>query len=220
MTVDLSRSRPANNAIDDSPAGIFRVGLTGGIASGKTSVANMFADLGALLIDTDIIARDVVTPGTPGLRRVIDAFGSDLLQADGTLDRRAMRRIVFEDTTKRRQLEAILHPLIREETERQMRAPGGPYQIVIVPLLLESPLRDSVNRILVVDCSEAIQLERLLERDTETAEQARRIIGAQASREDRLVIADDVISNDADLAAMQKQVAELHRKYLLLATGA
>lgn len=220
MTVDLLRSRPANNAIDDSPAGIFRVGLTGGIASGKTSVANMFADLGALLIDTDIIARDVVTPGRPGLRRVIDAFGSDLLQADGTLDRRAMRRIVFEDTTKRRQLEAILHPLIREETELQMQAPGGPYQIVIVPLLLESPLRDSVNRILVVDCSEAIQFERLLERDTETAEQARRIIGAQASREDRLVIADDVISNDADLAATQKQVAELHRKYLLLAAGA
>lgn len=217
MTVDRSRVSPTSNITDDSHTSIFRVGLTGGIASGKTSVANMFADLGAILIDTDIIAREIVVPGTSGLQHIVDAFGQDLLNAEGTLNRRAMRRIVFDDATKRRQLEAILHPRIREETERQMRTSDGPYQIVVVPLLLESPLRDSVSRILVVDCSEATQLERLLERDAETTEQARRMIKAQASREDRLAVADDVIANDADLAATRRQVGDLHEKYLMLA---
>lgn len=219
MTSDLLHGNRASNATDGSHGCIYRVGLTGGIASGKTTVADMFAALGAVLIDTDIIARDVVAPGTPGLKHIVDAFGKDLLHANGTLDRRVMRNIVFDDAAKRRQLEAILHPRIREETERQMQISGGPYQIVVVPLLLESPLKDSVNRILVVDCSKAVQLERLLERDTETSEQACRMIDAQASREDRLALADDVISNAADLAATRQQVAALHRKYRSLATA-
>ena len=161
-------------------SGIFRVALTGGIASGKTTVANMFAELGAVLIDTDIIARDVVAKGTAGLEQVVDKFGSTVVDADGKLDRRALRGIVFADREKRLELEGILHPLIRAEAERQMDTRSGPYQVIIVPLLVESPLKGRVDRILVVDCSEERQLERLLSRDVETEEQARRMIAAQS----------------------------------------
>jgi dephospho-CoA kinase len=198
---------------------IFRVALTGGIASGKSTVADMFGDLGAVLIDTDIIAREVVLPGTPGLQDIVDTFGTEMLDADGMLDRPAMRRLVFADDAKRRQLEAILHPKIRQEAERQMQTRGGPYQIVIVPLLVESPLKNLVDRIVVVDCSEAIQLERLLARDIGTKDQARRMLAAQASRQERLALADDVIANDADIAETRIQVAALHARYLALAAA-
>jgi len=198
---------------------IFRVALTGGIASGKSTVADMFGDLGAVLIDTDIIAREVVLPGTPGLQDIVDTFGTEMLDADGMLDRPAMRRLVFADDSKRRQLEAILHPKIRQEAERQMQTRGGPYQIVIVPLMVESPLKNIVDRIVVVDCSEAIQLERLLARDIGTKDQARRMLAAQASRQERLALADDVIANDADIAETRIQVAALHARYLALAAA-
>jgi dephospho-CoA kinase len=198
---------------------IFRVALTGGIASGKSTVADMFGDLGAVLIDTDIIAREVVLPGTPGLQDIVDTFGAEMLDADGMLDRPAMRRLVFADDAKRRQLEAILHPKIRQEAERQMQTRGGPYQIVIVPLLVESPLKNLVDRIVVVDCSEAIQLERLLARDIGTKDQARRMLAAQASRQERLALADDVIANDTDIAETRIQVAALHARYLALAAA-
>jgi dephospho-CoA kinase len=198
---------------------IFRVALTGGIASGKSTVADMFGDLGAVLIDTDIIAREVVLPGTPGLQDIVDTFGTEMLDADGMLDRPAMRRLVFADDAKRRQLEAILHPKIRQEAERQMQTRGGPYQIVIVPLLVESPLKNLVDRIVVVDCSEAIQLERLLARDIGTKDQARRMLAAQASRQERLALADDVIANDTDIAETRIQVAALHARYLALAAA-
>lgn len=198
---------------------IFRVALTGGIASGKSTVADMFGDLGAVLIDTDIIAREVVLPGTPGLQDIVDTFGTEMLDADGMLDRPAMRRLVFADDAKRRQLEAILHPKIRQEAERQMQTRGGPYQIVIVPLLVESPLKNLVDRIVVVDCSEAVQLERLLARDIGTKDQARRMLAAQASRQERLALADDVIANDADIAETRIQVAALHARYLALAAA-
>ena len=195
----------------------YRVGLTGGIASGKTTVANLFGDLGAVLIDTDVIARDVVMPGTLGLAAVEKRFGLDVLNEDGTLDRRALRRIVFADSGKRLDLEGILHPLIREETARQMNTAGGPYQMVIVPLLVESPTRHVMDRILVVDCDESVQLDRLLLRDTESEQQARNIIAAQASREERLSIADDVIDNGLDLDSTRAQVTQLHQMYLSLA---
>jgi dephospho-CoA kinase len=198
---------------------IFRVGLTGGIASGKTTVANMFGELGAVLIDTDIIAREVVDKGSPGLARVVDKFGNSVLDADGGLDRRAMRSIVFADDEKRLQLEEVLHPLIRTETERQMRTKTGPYQLIIVPLLVESPLKDRLDRILVVDCSRESQLERLLARDLETPQQAHRMLAAQSSREDRLALADDVIVNDASLQLTWRQVADIHRRYLALASA-
>ena len=198
-------------------APIYRVGLTGGIASGKTTVANLFGDLGAVLIDTDVIARDVVMPGTRGLAAVVKRFGREVLNEDGTLDRRALRRIVFADSGKRLDLEGILHPLIREETAHQMNTAGGPYQMVIVPLLVESPTRHVMDRILVVDCDESVQLDRLLLRDTESEEQARKIIAVQASREKRLSIADDVIDNGLDLDSTRAQVTQLHQMYLSLA---
>ena len=198
---------------------VFRVALTGGIASGKSTVADMFGKLGAVLIDTDIIAREVVQPGTRGLQDIVDAFGPGLLDADGMLDRPAMRRLVFADDARRRQLEAILHPNIRQEAQRQMQTRGGPYQIVIVPLLVESPLKDLVDRIVVVDCSEEIQLERLLARDSGTNSQARRMIAAQSSREERLALADDVIENDQDIDHTRGQVAALHARYLTLASA-
>jgi len=199
-------------------SGTFRVALTGGIASGKTTVANMFGELGATLIDTDIIARDVVEPGTAGLAQVVAQFGDSILDVSGRLDRRVLREIVFANDEKRRQLEEILHPLIRAETERQMQTKSGPYQLVIVPLLVESPLKSSVDRILVVDCSEERQLERLLARDVESRDQAHRMIAAQSSRQDRLALADDVITNDADIELTRQQVTDTHQAYLALAS--
>jgi dephospho-CoA kinase len=197
----------------------FRVGLTGGIASGKTTVANMFGELGAVLIDTDVIAREVVAQGSPGLARVVDKFGSSVLDANGGLDRRALRGIVFADDEKRSQLEEVLHPLIRTEAERQMRTKTGPYQIIIVPLLVESPLKNRLDRILVVDCSRERQLERLLARDLETPQQAHRMLAAQSTREDRLALADDVIVNDASLQLTRQQVSNTHQRYLALASA-
>jgi dephospho-CoA kinase len=197
----------------------LRIGLTGGIASGKSTVADRFAELGAVIIDTDVIAREVVEPGQPALDEIRDAFGDTVIDSDGRLDRLAMRNIVFADAGARERLEGILHPRIRQETMRQADAAAGAYQLLVVPLLVESPLRDQVDRILVVDCSEDTQIERLLARDAETEEQARRILAAQASRETRLAIADDVIRNDADLDYTESQVRALHTMYLQMALG-
>jgi len=195
----------------------LRIGLTGGIASGKSTVAELFAELGATVIDTDIIAREVVMPDQPALAEIRDAFGESMLNADGSLDRAAMRRLVFADEEARRRLEAIVHPRIQDETRRQSDQTGGVYQLIVVPLLVESPLRSFVDRILVVDCNEDTQMARLLARDAESADQARRILAAQASREERLAIADDVVNNDADLASTRSQVAALHEIYRTLA---
>lgn len=195
----------------------LRVGLTGGIASGKSTVADLFAGLGVPVIDTDVIARQVVEPGEPALAEIVSAFGEDILTDDGRLDRDAMRRIVFADEARRRQLEAILHPRIRSETMAQSASAEGPYQVIVVPLLAESPMKDSMDRILVIDVPESVQLDRLLARDSESPEQARRIIAAQVSRGDRLAIADDVIRNDGALADTERQVRDLHQRYLALA---
>jgi dephospho-CoA kinase len=195
---------------------VFRVGLTGGIASGKTTVANMFAELGVPVIDTDVIAREMVEPGTPALEEIRARFGDAIIDTIGALDRSALRRQIFSDDTARLDLEAILHPRIGAETQRQADVAGGRYQIIVVPLLVDSPLLQFVDRVLVVDCNEDEQLQRLLARDAETIGQARRILSAQASREDRLAIADDVITNDQDMAQTLEQVAELHLIYLNL----
>ena len=194
----------------------FRIGLTGGIASGKSTVADMFAALGAAIIDTDIIAREVVMPGQPALDEIKSAFGDEVIRDDGGLDRATMRQLVFSDDTLRLKLEAIVHPRIRQEAVRQASEANGPYQIIVVPLLVESPLRQFVDRILVVDCDESTQIRRLLARDTETEHQAQRILAAQVSRSERLAIADDVIRNDGDLKATSAQVAALHHGYLAL----
>ncbi len=194
----------------------MRIGLTGGIASGKSTVANMFADLGIELVDTDVIAREVVEPGQPALAEIRDAFGNDVIDSEGQLDRRRLRAIVFADTSKRQQLEGILHPKIRDAAARQSAEATGPYHLVVVPLMVESPMRHEMQRVLVVDCSEDTQLERLLARDLESEEQARRMLAAQASREERLSIADDVVRNDGDLADTRRQVDDLHAFYLSL----
>lgn len=195
----------------------FRVGLTGGIASGKSTVANMFAGLGAVVIDTDVIAREVVAPGQPALDEIAQTFGESVLTAAGGLDRVAMRQLVFSDDDARKRLEAIVHPRIQEETRRQSAQAGGIYQIIAIPLLVESTLKSFVDRILVVDCDEETQIRRLLVRDAESEAQARRMLAAQTSRSERLAIADDVISNDQTLADTQDQVTALHEIYRSLA---
>lgn len=197
----------------------LRIGLTGGIASGKSTVADMFADHGIPIIDTDVIARQVVMPGQPALDEIRRFFGDAVFDEDGLLDRAAMRKLIFADSGRRRRLESILHPRIQQETIRQADAANGDYQVIVVPLLIESRLRDAVDRILVVDCDQKAQIQRLLARDAESEPQARRILATQASRDERLAIADDVINNDADLASTRSQVDKLHQAYLALAQG-
>lgn len=191
----------------------FRIALTGGIASGKSVVADLFAELGVAVIDTDVIAREVVAPGRPALDEIRARFGDGMIAADGSLDRAAMRAAIFADSNARQDLEAILHPRIGAETRRQADAAGGRYQLIVVPLLVGSPLVEFVDRVLVVDCEEDTQIRRLLARDAESIEQARRILAAQAGREERLAIADDVINNDHSLAHLRDQVADLDRQY-------
>jgi len=195
----------------------FKVGLTGGIASGKTTVANNFAAMGVPVIDTDIIARQVVRHGEPALGEIRERFGDGVINESGGLDRNAMRKLIFSDDELRIALESILHPRIGAETRRQSAAADGNYQIIVVPLLVDSPLLQFIDRVLVVDCAEDIQVERLLARDAESTEQARKIISAQASRDERLAIADDIISNDRGLNEIRQQVALLDKRYRLLA---
>ncbi len=196
---------------------MLRIGLTGGIASGKTTVSDLLAAHGAAVIDTDVVAREVVEPGTAGLDEVRAAFGEAVIGPDGRLDRGTLRKIVFADDAARRKLESILHPRIQAETQRQALAADGDYLVIVVPLLLGSPIRDAVDRILVVDCSEETQMARLMARDTESEEQARRILASQSSREERLAAANDVIRNDGDLDFTRDQVAALHTMYRLMA---
>lgn len=195
----------------------FRVGLTGGIASGKSTVARLFAELGVPVIDTDEIARDVVRPGGPALPAVVAAFGAAVLAPDGTLDRRRMRERVFADEAARRRLEAILHPHIEAATLAASERAGGPYQLLVVPLLLESGFDRLVDRVLVVDCPEELQRQRLLARDGGSPGEADRILAAQLDRATRLARADDVVDNAGGLAAVRARVAELHAAYLGLA---
>jgi dephospho-CoA kinase len=194
-----------------------RIGLTGGIASGKSTVANLFAELGAVVIDTDLIAREVVLPGKPALDEIVLAFGDEIVDENGALKRGQLRTIIFADASARQRLEAILHPRIQQETLRQAESAGGPYQLIVVPLLVGSPLRHFVDRTLVVDCSEETQIRRLMARDAENEQQARAILDAQASREERLAIADDVVNNDESVANTRHQVIALHEIYLSLA---
>jgi dephospho-CoA kinase len=202
---------------DRQPRREFRVGLTGGIASGKSTVAHIFEELAVPVIDTDAIAREVVAPGQPALAEIVAAFGPAFLDQAGALDRWRLRAHVFEFAERRRQLEAILHPRIEAMTLAACSTAGGPYQLLVVPLLIESGFRRRVDRILVVDCSEDLQRARLLARDSETPEQIERILAAQTSRERRLEHADDIIVNDGPLARLRSEVERLHGLYLRLA---
>jgi len=209
----------ATPATSARPWTTYRVGLTGGIASGKSTVAELFAALGVPVIDTDVIARDVVSPGTPGLGDVVAAFGREVLLPDGGLDRRRLRDLVFAAPDQRRQLEAILHPRILERLEARCASTGGPYQLLVIPLLRESGLEGRVDRVLVVDCSEDIQRQRLMVRDGESAASADRILAAQLDRQARLAIADDVLANAGTRDDLARRVRELHDDYLRRATG-
>jgi dephospho-CoA kinase len=197
-----------------------RIALTGGIASGKTTVSQLFGTLGVPVIDADQVARDVVAPGTALLAQVLDAFGQQLRRPDGSLDRTGLRRLVFADSSKRRQLEALLHPAISVRTERLAAGAGGPYQIHVIPLLVETNAAWQFDRVLLVDCPEALQLARLLEREGGDAQLARAMLGAQAGRDARLAAADDVIVNDGATADLVPKVAALHQKYQALAAAA
>lgn len=193
------------------------IALTGGIASGKTAVAELFAKLGVAVLDTDQIARDVVEPGTPALAQLVSDFGPDILDQAGRLDRARMRDRVFADPSQRKKLESILHPAIRQELQRRSAAADGSYQVHVIPLLVESSQRGNYDRVLVVDCPEDEQLRRLASRDGSSPEQARSILAAQASREQRLSVADDVIVNTGTVDDLPPFVATLHRNYELLA---
>jgi dephospho-CoA kinase len=195
----------------------YIVALTGGIASGKSTVANLFAELGVPVIDADQLARDVVEPGHPALARVVAAFGPEILDAKGSYDRKRMRELVFADPAKRKLLESILHPAIRDEFARRSAAAVGPYQIHMIPLLVEGGRQSTADRVLVVDCPEDVQLARLEARDGSSPEQARQILAAQASRAQRLAVADDVVVNDGRIAELTARVRELNAKYLELA---
>jgi dephospho-CoA kinase len=193
---------------------VFRIGLTGGIASGKSTVAKQFADLGADIVDTDEIARELVGPGSPALAAIVERFGASFLAADGSLDRGKLRREVFADPAKRRDLEAILHPRIRQAALARAESSAAPYIVFVVPLLFETGFDRLVDRTVVVDCPAALQLERLVARDGQRPDEAQAIIDAQLAREARLARADDVIDNAADLSATRVRVAELHGAYL------
>jgi dephospho-CoA kinase len=199
---------------------LFRVGLTGGIASGKSTVSRFFGALGVPIIDTDQVARDVVEPGQPPLEKLVERFGPSILTSDGHLDRPALRNIVFSDPKARTDLEALTHPAIGAAVEALAATVSGPYLILVIPLLVEKGLGSQLDRVLVVDCDEELQIKRLQGRDGSTLEQARAILNAQASRAARLKAAHDVITNDGDVSALRDQVSALHARYSELARQA
>jgi dephospho-CoA kinase len=196
----------------------LRIGLTGGIASGKSTVTQRFAELGIPVIDADVSSRRVVEPGEPGLDQVVERFGPGVLDSNGTLDRRTLRALIFSDPASRQALDAILHPLIRADMERQATAAEGPYLVMAIPLLVEGGRsRDAIDRVLVVDVEEAVQVQRVRARDGGSEEQARAILASQASRNTRLAAADDVLYNSGSVADLRQSVDLLHAQYLRLA---
>jgi dephospho-CoA kinase len=195
----------------------LRIGLTGGIASGKSTVEERFVELGVPVINADDSSRIVVARGQPGLCAVTAAFGDSLLTPEGELDRRALRSIIFRDPDRRRELEAILHPLIREDMDRRSAQAVGPYVVLSIPLLVEGGTRDRVDRILVVDVDENAQLQRLMARDAVGEVDARATLAAQASRAARLRAADDILANTGTVTELRQSVDRLHHRYLELA---
>ena len=195
----------------------FKVGLTGGIGSGKSTISDLFSTLGADIIDTDEIARALTGSGQPAVQKIKEQFGSEVVQGDGALDRERMRALAFSDPSARETLQNILHPLIREEVQSRLSRTKAPYAIVVVPLLVESRGYKFADRILVVDCSEEQQVERVMHRSGLAEKQVKAIMATQASRSDRLAAANDVISNDSGIAELRAKVGQLHQKYLTLA---
>jgi dephospho-CoA kinase len=200
-----------------STAPLFAVGLTGGIGSGKSTVADLFAARGAAVIDTDQIAHQLTAAGGAAMPAIRDTFGADFLTADGAMDRVKMRQRVFTDGNAKRELEAILHPLIQSECERAAIETAGHYLLFVVPLLVESGRwRQRVTRVLVVDCAETTQVQRVMRRSGMTQAEVHAIMAAQVPRATRLAAADDIIVNDADATALTPQVDRLHALYMAL----
>lgn len=196
----------------------YTVALTGGIGSGKSTVANAFADLGINVIDADIIARQVVEPGQPALMAIAEHFGSALIAPDGSLQRRMLRERIFASPEEKSWLNALLHPLIQQETRRQFQQATSPYVLWVVPLLVENALYKQANRVLVIDVTPETQLLRTMQRDDVTREHVEQILAAQATREARLAVADDVIDNNGAPDAIASDVARLYARYLQLAS--
>ncbi|UCV28038.1 dephospho-CoA kinase [Ferribacterium limneticum] len=195
----------------------FVVGLTGGIGSGKSTVADLFVEQGATLVDTDAIAHELTGVGGAAMPALVAEFGAAVAAVDGAMDRAAMRQLVFADPSARVRLEGILHPLIRQLSAERCRAAGSPYVILAVPLLVESgTYRERCDRIVVVDCPESLQIERVMARNGMLVDEVKAIMAVQATRQQRLAVANDVVVNDADQAKLHVQVAVLHRKYLML----
>lgn len=197
------------------------IGLTGGIGSGKSTVAELFARCGVAVVDTDLISRELTDVDGEAMPLIRAEFGADICRPDGALNRDAMRQLVFSDVTARQRLEAILHPQILEKSRLMLERAETPYALLVVPLLFEIPSFLSLTqRTLVVDCDDSIQLARVMARDGITCEHARAIIATQLSRQERLVKADDVITNNGDLFALTDQVNEKHSQYLVWFQGA
>ncbi len=208
--------QPAS-AHGDRPMSVV-VGLTGGIGSGKSVVARLFAERGVPVIDTDVTAHALTAPGGAATSAIRAEFGDGMLDAEGALDRVAMRRLVFAEPSARKRLEAILHPMISSESDRQLAANSAArYVILVVPLLIESgDYRKRVDRVAVVDCAVATQIARVMARNKLARDEVERILAVQAARSERLAAADDVIDNDGELAGLPPQIECLHRQYLAL----
>ncbi|MGO1296726.1 MAG: dephospho-CoA kinase [Vibrio sp.] len=196
------------------------IGVTGGIASGKTTVANLFHEQFAIdIVDADVVAREVVAPGSDGLKKIVGHFGSQILNHNGTLNRGLLRNCIFANADEKQWLNQLLHPMIRQRMQNQLREVTSPYALLVVPLLIENHLQSLVQRILVIDVPEAIQIERTMQRDSITAEQAQAILSSQATREERLSYADDIIQNHLQGKPLLPQVTQLHQAYLALSNS-
>lgn len=194
---------------------MLRIALTGGIGCGKTEACRIFQQQYQVpVIDTDVIARQLVQPGEDALQQIINVFGKDVLLPDGTLNRAALANQIFNNEVKRQQLESILHPKIRNAVKQQIQQLDAAYVIVAVPLLIETGQQADYDRVLVIDCEPSQQLERTLQRDERNAQQIQAIIDAQVSRQQRLQVADDIIDNSKDRQFLQQQIAQLHKNYL------
>jgi len=190
------------------------IGLTGGIGSGKTAVCQLFEKLGVPVIDADVIAHELTQPNQPALQKIINVFGAELLDETGTLDRAKLRQLVFSDPAKRFELESILHPLVLVEIHTRIQTINTPYCVISIPLLLETNMTENIDRILVIDSPEDLQIARVQARDNLSVSEIKQIMSAQTSRELRLEAANDVITNDSDMANLEKQVTVLHNRYL------
>lgn len=198
---------------------MLKIGLTGGIGSGKSTVCQLFAELGVPIIDADVIARQLVEPGLPALQRIVDLFGEEMLNGDGSLNRAKLRESVFSAADKKRQLDGLMHPLVYAQIAAEVAALRCEYCVIAVPLLLESTHDYAFDRILLIDCPEALQIERVMQRNGFSLAQVQAIIDSQMPRQQRFSRVDDVVSNVSDLAQLAEQIKSLHNSYILLASA-